>query len=80
MTEPGFSLAMENTKVVVLCNERFPIVLLIQFGETMVLWKPTVRFLSTSIDTEISFFEQVQNTSDATAAQMLTICQLMANA
>lgn len=58
MTEHGFSLALK-TEVVCLTKETIALFLPVQIGETMVLSKPAVKYLSIMLDTKISFFEQI---------------------
>lgn len=64
MTDHGFSLSMEKTKVAVLTKERVPKILSNQAREIMTLSELAVEYIGIMADTKMSFWEQIWNTGD----------------
>ena len=79
MTTHGFNLALEKTEVVILTKKRIPTLRPISFGESIIESKSAVKYLGLTLDSKMSFSEQIQAAANKAAAGVSALSRLMAN-
>lgn len=79
MSAHRIALALNKTEIAILTKKRIQPALPMWVGEEVIETKPAVKYLGITIDSKLSFFEQIRQTADKAAKGVTALSRLMAN-
>lgn len=79
MESHGLSLALSKTEIAILTKKRTHTEIPMWVGQALVNTRPSVKYLGLTIDTKLSFAEQIRLTADKAAKGVTALSRLMAN-